>query len=332
MKTIKINFVGFWNGFNKTNNIFYNALSEKFDVEIHESPDFLFASPLGSPLEYLKYDCVRILFTGEPLAPDFNVFDYAIGFDSIFFPGADGKNRFYRYPLCFNQIARVRKHTQGLTRQEAEARLAEKKYFCNFIYGHRSAHGEREALLDLIQKYKRVESAGSFLNNMPDGKIVPYTEEKMEFLKQCKFTIACESISYPGFITEKIMNPFYSDSIPIYYGNPWSSTEFNSRAIINCHDYPDWQSVLDRVIEVDRNDELYIQMLMEPRFAKEHYLEEIYQGLKDFLYDICSQDKETAYRRMRHYIQAEHESYLNEYRKFHKTILYRLHKKIRGSS
>ena len=265
----------------------------------------------------------------EPLAPDFNIFDYAIGFDHISFPDAVAGNRYYRYPLCLYHIERALKTTQGLTLSEAKEVLSAKKYFCNFLYGHCSAKGEREQLLDTIQSYRRVESAGSFMNNMPDGTIIPYSEKKIDFLKLCKFTIACESVSYPGFITEKIINPFYGNSIPIYYGNPLSALEFNSEAIINCHDYSSFEDVLQRVIEVDQNDELYLRMLMMPKFASEDYLQNMYDGLKEFLWNIVSQSPDTAYRRLKYYIQTEHENQLNEYRRFHTSILYRVHRKLR---
>ncbi len=328
MKSIKLDFVGFWSNFDKNNNLFCDILREKFHVEITDDPDFVIASPLGTPYEYLKYDCVRILFTGEPLSPDFNVFDYAIGFDNTTCLDAKGNNRFYRYPLAFYNYNRVKESTSGLSYDEARRILNEKKYFCNFLYGHHSAYGEREAMLSVIQKYKRVESAGSFMNNMPDGKVIPYSEEKMDFLKQCKFTIAFESISHPGFITEKIINPFYSNSIPIYYGNPLCDREFNSKAIINCHQFGDWDEVLDYVKKVDNDDELYIQMLMQHKLITETYLDELYQGLKEFLWRIFSEEKENAYRRLRHYIAKEHESYLKDYHSFHRSVLFRIHKKL----
>ena len=197
MKTIKLDFVGFWNNFDKNDNLFTNILREKYEVQISDKPDFVIASVLGDPYQYTKYDCVRILFTGEPLSPDFSVFDYAITFDYATCLDADGNDRHFRYPLCFFNYDRVNKSTAGMTYESAKQELAQKKYFCNFIYGHRSAFGEREKMFSLLEKYKRVESAGTFMNNMPEGRIVPYSEEKMKFLNQCKFTIAIESISHP---------------------------------------------------------------------------------------------------------------------------------------
>lgn len=321
MRKIKIDFLGFWSGFDKKDNPIYSILSEKYQVEISDSPDYLFVSPLCKPFEYMKYDCVRILYTGEPISPDFNVFDYAIGFDEITCLDKNRLNRYYRYPLVFWCLDELQEHIRGLSRDEAQRALEQKKYFCNFIYGHQSKLGERERLLSTIQKYKRVESAGSFLNNMPDGLVVPFNEKKKEFLRQCKFTIACESLTRPGFVTEKLIHPICNYSIPIYFGNPFVEDEFNGDAIVNCHNYSSFEEALERVIEIDNDDELYIKMLMQPKLVSDTYLADLYQGLKEFLWRIVSEEREDAYRRMPYYLCECHEMYLNNYRKLHGDFL-----------
>ena len=324
MKTI--NFAGFWPGFDKEHNLFTDILRERYDLKISEQPDFLIATPLGDPFSYMQYDCVRILYTGEPLAPDFNTFDYAIGFDHIQFPDASGENRYYRYPLCFYFKDEVKRHSLGLTYSQANEALQRKKYFCNFIYGHRSAHGEREAIFETLQKYKRVESAGSFMNNMPGGSVVPFTEEKSKFLRLCKFTIACESICYPGFVTEKIVDPICSDSVPIYYGNPMVEREFNPEAMIDLGSFPSLEEGLEKVVEIDQDDELYLKMLMAPKMVSEDYLDNLYDGLRSFLFRIFDQEKEAAYRRLRFYIQKYHEDCLREYTQLYGSPEYHLFK------
>lgn len=328
MEKKKINFVGFWSNFDKEHNIFTNILREAFEVEVSETPDYVFASPLCAPFEYLKYDCVRILFTGEPLVPDFNVFDYAIGFDYLSFPDEITQTRYYRYPLCFYNYERIKQATSGMSYDTAKTILNQKKYFCNFMYGHQSANGERELLFQLINKYKRVESAGSFLNNMPEGMVIPYSDKKLEFQKLCKFSIACESISYPGFVTEKLMDPFLSASVPIYYGNSLVDKEFNPRAFINLHDYDSFEAGVERVIQIDQDDSLYLQMLMEPKIITSDYIDNLFIGLRSFLLSIFSQNPDCAYRRLRHYIQKSHEQYMNEYRLFSKSLVYRVYRKL----
>lgn len=328
MKTIKLDFTGFWPNFDKNNNFFTEILKERYHVEITDKPDFVIASILGDPYEYTKYDCVRILFTGEPLSPDFNVFDYAISFENLTCLDKNGMDRHFRFPLCMMAKKNLRQNAKGMTYEAAKKELEAKKYFCNFMYGHQSANGEREQMLNLLQKYKRVESAGSFLNNMPDHRIIPYSQEKYKFQQQCKFTIAFESISYPGFITEKITDPLCSHTIPIYYGNPLSTKEFNSNAIVNCHDFESFEEVVERIREIDSNDDLYIRMLMEHKFITETYFEDMLNELKAFLWRIFSSDRDDAYRRMRHYIAKNHDDNLRSFHQFTGSKLYRLHRRI----
>lgn len=323
MKIKRINFVGFWPDFDKENNLFCSILREKYQVVISDKPDYVFAS-VGGPFIFTAFDGVRILYTAEPFTPDFNVFDYAIGFDPIEVKDESGGDRYYRFPYSFYDEYGygLQKLAKGLTRSEALEVLQKKKYFCNFIYSHPSAKGEREAILSRMRRYKEVVSAGSFLNNMPDRTIISRTK-KMDFLKLSKFTIACESILYHGFVTEKLTDAFYSDSIPVYYGSNYVKKEFNSEAFINLREYDTIEEGIEKVIEIDQDDEKYISMLMQPKFISENYYEKIYQGLRTFLFSIFDQDRDEAYRRLGFYIQKDHERRLREYCQIYDSPEYR---------
>lgn len=56
--------------------------------------------------------------------------------------------------------------------------------------------------------------------------------------KPYKFSIAFENAWYPGYTSEKIVTSMLAGTIPIYWGNPDISREFNSASFINCHDFP----------------------------------------------------------------------------------------------
>ena len=107
-----------------------------------------------------------------------------------------------------------------------------------------------------LQKYKGVDSGGGTLNNI--GFRV---DEKIGFLKDYKFTIAFENDIQPGYTTEKLLDPFLSGSLPIYMGNPIVGLDFNKDSFICANDYPDLDSVIRRVVEIDNHDELYNHMM-----------------------------------------------------------------------
>ncbi len=326
MKTIKINFAGFWKELSPepSGNLFSKILSERYNVEISEHPDFLFCSPLGDPYEYLKYDnCVRICFTGEPLPADFILFDYMIGFDFLEFG-----DRYMRYPYCIYQWDGIKHFRKPLTEEEATNILKSKTKFCNFIYSHSSKESRREEILTALNSYKTVDSAGTFLNNQPNGNSVRGAT-KFEFLQKSKFTICGESISYPGFTTEKIIHSFNNCSIPIYSGDPLIEKVFNSKAFIHCSRNTPISEIVDRVREIDENDKLFIQMLMEPITIDPDYCHTQYEKLKEFLFNIFDKTPEEAYRRIRNYKGGEYQYYATDYAKIHTKLWFRIGKKLK---
>lgn len=323
MQTVKINFCGFWSSFNKNENLFTTMLSRHFDVEISDNPDFVICSNRGNPFEYMKYDCVRIMFMGENMSPDFTVFDYCIGFDFMEFG-----DRYFRLPFGFYFNDAKPWIPEKITEEKAREILSSKKYFCNFIYGHRSSHGMREKLFERLAKYKEVISPGSFLNNT-GGKGRCTWAEKSDFLKLSKFTIACDSISYPGFVTEKIVQPFQQHSIPVYFGSTKIDEDFNENSFVWCKSEADIENVVERITALDKSDDEYIEMLMKCPFDDEKKLVKIYDELEHYLVDIFSQDRECAYRRVKYYCAENHERFLRNYmEKYEKTP--KIIKKIKG--
>lgn len=250
-KTIKLDFADFWPNFNKTDNYFYNLLSSKFEVEISSNPDFVIYSVFGR--SYKKYKCIRIFYTGENVRPNFKECDYAFTFDHI-----ENNPRHYRLPLYgmyFDPALLVKNDGYN-----PEKILAEKTEFCNFVYSNKKAK-KRIDFFHKLSKYKRVASGGKLLNNV-EGRV----PNKLEFIRKFKFTIAFENSSYPGYTTEKLTEPMLMQSLPIYWGNPLVHYDFNPRSFINWHDYRNDDAVIEKIIELDRNDDLYLEYLREPYY------------------------------------------------------------------
>lgn len=308
MKTIKINFYGFWGSFKKEDNLFTRILSRHFNVEISEEPDFVICSNRGNPFEYMQYDCVRIMFMGENMSPDFTVFDYCIGFDFM-----DFGDRYFRLPFAFYFDNAKPWIPEKLTYDKAKEILENKKHFCNFVYGHRSSHGMREKLFETLDSYKPVISPGSYLNNTGGDKKRCSWQEKHEYLRASKFTIAGDSINYPGFVTEKIVDPFRFFSIPVYFGSTRIDEDFNIDSFVWCKSEKDLNATLEQVKYIDTHDDAYIEMLMKCPLHDRDYLVEKYAALEKFLLNIFSQEKDEALRRVRFFCAENHEKYLKAY-------------------
>lgn len=283
MKQIRIKFVDFnvGLGFDKNNNDIVDLLSKRYEVVQCDNPDYVFYSVFGN--DHLKYDCIRIFYTAECYTPDFNECDYAIGYDRLSFGDRYIRvplYRLFRYGKMYNEIL----HLPVFTESDLRSRGA----FCNFVYSNCFAINERTRIFNLLSEYKRVESGGCYLNNV--GGPVP---NKREFQENSKFTIAFENTSYDGYSTEKIVEAFAARTIPIYYGDPGISKDFNTKAFINIHDFSSFEDAVRFVKYVDENDEVFLKMVNTPPVLTP--LDK--SGLASFLYHIFDQPLEEAIRR-----------------------------------
>jgi hypothetical protein len=272
MKKIKINFIDFWPGFNPVDNYFYNLLKEDYQIEISNQPDYLFFSIFGN--NHLKFNCVKIFYTGENIAPPLDYCNYSFSFDYL------DNDRNYRLPHYllypgYYELVNPKIITEDLS----------KRKFCNFIVSNGNCK-ERNDFFIKLSKYKKVDSGGRFMNNI--GYSV---DDKRKFQSEYKFSIAFENNAYrpqfPGYTTEKIIEPMTVNSIPIYWGNPQIGSEFNCESFINFYDFKNEDDMIDYIIELDKNDEKYIEKLNQPWF-KEYKIPESnrIENIKSFLNKI----------------------------------------------
>ncbi len=293
MKQVRIAFTDFPGPFNPTR--ITNLLKQRFDVAVErKKPDYVVFSVFGN--EYLSYpDAVRIFFTGENVHPDFNLCDYAFGYDWLTF-----EDRYYRCPnyQLYDQFKDLCRRRTSLPPREDAA----KRRFCNFIYSNAQAHPFRDEFFHLLCQYRKVDSAGAHLNNTGStpGPVFEgdWPGEKVKFQRSYKFSIAFENSSTIGYTTEKIVHALAADTIPIYWGNSAIAREFNPRRFINCHEFSSLRDAIQRIREVDECDDLYRQILAEPFFPSD----EVPEYLKDArilgqFEHIFSQNKADAFRR-----------------------------------
>lgn len=307
MKTIKIKFLGFWNGFDAESFFITKCLREKYNVEITEDADYAIISVFDYHHSYCNFKGVRIYYSGENVPPDFSEMDYAIGFDDIHFG-----DRYFRYPISYNRVE-IGKLAENKQKGVTGDILQDKEYFCTFMYSHEGIK-ERTELFHILSSYRPVTSVGKYLHNTDIH--IPYEanhKSKLAFQHKAKFVLAVENTSYPGYATEKILHAFASQSIPIYYGDPTISREFNSKAFINCHDYNSFEEVLEVVKKLDADDALYLEMLKQPAFLEENYVQNRRAQFADFLYNIFDQEYQAAFRRPLDGICLDRENWIKNF-------------------
>jgi hypothetical protein len=60
-----------------------------------------------------------------------------------------------------------------------------------------------------------------------------------------------------GLISEKLVEPLVSGVIPIYWGSKMVSEEFNTNTFLNYYNFENENNLIDKIIELDNNDNLY---------------------------------------------------------------------------
>ncbi len=318
MRSITVNFEACSGTWKKEDNYIINMLRKHYDVKVSEHPQYLFYSVFSFDEypKHLNYDCIKIFFTGENLVPDFNFCDYAWGFEYLTYG-----DRYIRFPNY--AVERYRNDNELMLSRhiDVEDKIKDKNKFCSFVYSHGSGDPFREGLFREICKYKKVDAGGKYLNNtgLKSG-----CRNKLMFEKTHKFSIACENSSHLGYTTEKLIQSFAAETIPIYWGDPGVSLMFNEKAFINVHAYESMEQLLTRVREIDQDDALYREILSQPAVLHNENTYTYYnQQLEQFLCHIINQPYQKAFRRNRIFKGEEYlahhrnmETKAEKYRKF----------------
>lgn len=140
------------------------------------------------------------------------------------------------------------------------------KHFCCWIVTNGNCE-IRNKMFSKLSEYKKVHSYGTYLNNMGFSLKFPYwSENYQKFMGNYKFVICFENRKFDSYITEKLINPFVSRSIPIYWGTDYVNKIFNPKSFLTLEDDTEksFDKLIKKIIELDTNDELYLQMLNEP--------------------------------------------------------------------
>jgi len=300
---IKVNFVDFWFDFDKRNNYFYHLLSSQNEVVIdEEDPDLLFFSVdysnVGEREKYKNHRCKKIFFTGESVSPNFDSDEsirmsnhqahYNIGkCDFAFTFDFSDDPRHYRLPLWVLHIDWFDKGGYGNPEfilppskiENNEFISHPKDKFCAFVFSNPTQ--KRIETYNLFSSYKQVDGYGKPFNNWSYGESIKYNN-----LKNYRFSICFENRKRSGYYTEKPFHAKTSGTIPIYYSDEQVSHDFNEKAFLNLNDFDSLEQLLERVKEVDQDEELYKDYFREPLFKGGKIKEEFHpHSVLNFFYN-----------------------------------------------
>lgn len=278
-RKVKVRFVDFWPGFDPSSWSLSRILSKKYELVECSDPDYLFDGGMG--FHHLKYDCIKILKSGENIVPDFNSFDYAMGFPFLSFG-----DRYLRLPsYAFYEEA---KSLCGGSRLDDAALLD--RGFCSFVVSNPVGDPIREKFFKRLSEYKKVDSGGKWMNNV-GGPV----KDKAAFLRAHKFNIAFENSSSPGYTTEKLVQALAADTVPVYWGDPHVVADFREECMVRLESDADIDRAVEVIARLDSDDAAYLAKCRERRFRHDDpaYFE---RRVEAFLDNIFGQPLDRARR------------------------------------
>lgn len=306
MKTIRVKFVGFWGGFVPEKTRIYLDLSKLYNIEITDSPDYIICSCFAPLYDYCNYPQIRIMDIGENYIPDLNLVDYAISRYPVTL-----LDRCFYHPGCIDFRGRFEALQTPKEKRDIDF-VKSKPYFANFIASHESENNIRGDFFKKLSEYKRVESPGTYLNNTNGESVNWKDNSKTDFQRKCKFTLCFESTKSGGFVTEKITDAFYADTIPVYFGSEEVFNIYNKDAMIFCASRDDFDATIKKIIELDKNDDKFLEMANQPILNPNFDYQKFRADYEAFLRHIFDQPLEQAYRRSRVFVPKQHEDYLRQ--------------------
>ncbi len=255
---LKLKFVDFADDFTDKDNFFLNLLIKFYEVDISDNPDILFYSNFG--YKHLKYRCKRIFYSGENIKPNYLFCDYSFSFEDT-----NDKNFFLPHFVEYDYFFDFK------NREVKEYENVKKDKFCNFMASNYRAK-ERVDFVKELMKRKKVDCLGPVLHNMgisknigkknQSGGYIDWRKDKLETIKEYKFTMAFENEQAYNYVTEKIYQPLIVGSIPIYWGAPNVDKFFNPKCFINVNNFNSFKDAIDEIIKIDE-DEVYYKTFFE---------------------------------------------------------------------
>tara|TARA_Y100000310_G_C20636720_1_gene791563 strand:+ start:313 stop:1425 length:1113 start_codon:yes stop_codon:yes gene_type:complete len=248
----------------------------------------------------VKGNFVKIFFTVENAKPIMEKCDWAFTHE---YEEELRNPRYMRIPgYAFNSVKNPKELVKNKN-YDVKKIMQKKKKFCVFIcsndVGFRNRFFKKLNKYKKVESWGKV--LNNMGRGIP--KVVELNKEKKsktetkeyvakDFLEEYKFTIAFENTSKTGYTSERKVEPMRANNIPIYWGNPLVKRDFNTKSFINYHDFekevkkrfPEFffkipivkflvekyieeatfRKMIKKIIELDKNDELYMEMLKQP--------------------------------------------------------------------
>jgi hypothetical protein len=118
--------------------------------------------------------------------------------------------------------------------------LSQRKFACAFVANPQPT---RLRMIEELSRYGQVDVFGLY-----SGKPVP---NKYEIAKDYNFMICPENDVFPGYVTEKLMDAYLCETVPVYWGDLGGEGHINHKAFINLLDYKSIEDFAHQIASLD---------------------------------------------------------------------------------
>ena len=225
-------------------------LNKKYRIKFDSNnPDYLIYNVFGNEhLNYKYNNSVKIAIFTENKIPDLNEADYAIGQSHINY-----LDRCFKFPIflwIINDFKNVR--------EKVLKSPIRNKFCAAVITNSKTTDGFRMKFINELEKYKSIDMGGKYKNNI-GGPV----KNKKQFFTSYKFSISIENSEGDGYLTEKIIDSFYSGTIPIFYGDYMLDEYINPKTYILIKGEKDIKEKIEYIKKIDNDDKIYKDILKE---------------------------------------------------------------------
>ena len=216
---------------------------------------------------------VNVFFTGENLKRgDFTLYtdhflnektiDLALGFELF------EDIRYMRFPLWLMYMFSPDADDETIKRRCLELRYPQKGRHLKFAshISRDDSLGIRTEMCNELSKIRVVDCAGKLLHNCDDLWKV-YSDDKMSFISEYKFSICPENSNCAGYVTEKVFQAIDAGCVPIYWGsynNPEPEV-LNRDAILFWEKDGDNSKTIDLVARLEESPTLFKEFSQQAR-------------------------------------------------------------------
>jgi len=252
-----------------------DLLLRKLNTVLSRSPSGGSEQALANTIDTLpkRLAPTRVWFTGENIrVPHGQDFDYSLSYEqdpytssNTYFPLWYTHLDWFGKPEFNHRVGKdVRADELMRPRSLSESKP---KFACAFIG---NPHPMRSRAIEALSMFGEVDVFGKAV-----GKPVKY---KADIAKNYKYMICFENDLFPGYVTEKLLDAYLAETVPIYWGLLGGDKDINSKSFINLADFSSIAETIDQLHSVNKNQ--YEEIYSEPFLVKKPSIQNLIEVIR----------------------------------------------------